>query len=364
MEQSEIKYFCGIDLLKIIAMVFIAILHIIGHGGGINTAQNGAYYVIWLLETICICGVDCYAIISGFIGYQRKHTLRKYILLWLQVFFYSVVFNIIFAASGNIGISAIIKSVFPVSFNQYWYFTAYSVVFLFMPLIDHLVNVTSEIRLKKILICIVFVTIYATLDRRWNDIFLLRDGYGYVWLLVLYFIGAVIKKCQLYINIRVKYILATYIAFIAVTYLWTVWFGKLLGHGIDELLLSYTSPTILGISISLVLLFAKLEFNSSIVKKIARSSFGVYLFHDSNCFRELFVKKNLAFIGSLSALEVAPVCIGIAVLFYAVGFVMEQIRMLLLRLLNISFIADILEKYLNKFYTNVFQILNVPGDEK
>lgn len=61
----------GIDVLRLISMFFIITLHTLYHGEIINTCKAGTinHAVSTLLITIVWCGVDIFAIISGFVGY-------------------------------------------------------------------------------------------------------------------------------------------------------------------------------------------------------------------------------------------------------------------------------------------------------
>ena len=91
------------------------------------------FVVTWPLEAFLICAVNCYAIISGYAGYKEETVeihYEKYIVLWLQVFIYSVVLTIVIQCiSGTMELKALLKAFMPVTATQYWYFTAYTPVF-------------------------------------------------------------------------------------------------------------------------------------------------------------------------------------------------------------------------------------------
>lgn len=82
----------GIELLRIFAMLLAAVLHILKKGGVITASEGNlaAYSTVWLLEAAAYCAVNCYALISGYVGYSdRPKPLRlaRCIELWLQVVF-------------------------------------------------------------------------------------------------------------------------------------------------------------------------------------------------------------------------------------------------------------------------------------
>ena len=53
----------GIDSLRIISMIMITMLHIIGHGGILDSekAFSAKYEIIWFIELLAYCSVNNYA---------------------------------------------------------------------------------------------------------------------------------------------------------------------------------------------------------------------------------------------------------------------------------------------------------------
>ena len=83
----------GIDALKILSMFMIVILHILGQGGILATLPQFSmrYNISWLIEIMCLCSVNCFAITSGYLSAEKKYTYKGILNLWLQVIFYSLV---------------------------------------------------------------------------------------------------------------------------------------------------------------------------------------------------------------------------------------------------------------------------------
>ena len=77
----------GIDLLRMIAMLMVVILHILGKGGVLQAAPplSIRYETAWLLETAAYCAVDCYALISGYVGFGTRCRYADLAALWLRV---------------------------------------------------------------------------------------------------------------------------------------------------------------------------------------------------------------------------------------------------------------------------------------
>ena len=113
------------------------------------------FVVTWLLEAFLICAVNCYAIISGYAGYKEETVeihYEKYIVLWLQVFIYSVVLTIVIQCiSGTMELKALLKAFMPVTATQYWYFTAYTPVFFFSTMVKEICPSIINSRSKTVL---------------------------------------------------------------------------------------------------------------------------------------------------------------------------------------------------------------------
>ena len=80
MKKQDRNY--GIDLLRILSMVFVIVLHSLGQGGilSASVSQSSQYKAAWLLEIIAFCAVDIFGLISGYVSYN-KTTKIKYVAM-------------------------------------------------------------------------------------------------------------------------------------------------------------------------------------------------------------------------------------------------------------------------------------------
>ena len=77
----------GIDLLRVIAMLYVVILHSLGAGGVLETAAEGSitYKTAWAVEIAAFGAVNIFAIISGYVSYSETDkpiNLKNYLSLW------------------------------------------------------------------------------------------------------------------------------------------------------------------------------------------------------------------------------------------------------------------------------------------
>ena len=126
----------GIDLLKTLAMFMVVVLHVLGQGGVLGAAQypNPSHAMGWWLEIESFGAVNCFAIATGFLMVGRKIKYRKLLSLWLTVQFYNLLFYLLYLVHPIEGVTLLdVSNFFPVYSGEFWYFTAYFGLFLFIP---------------------------------------------------------------------------------------------------------------------------------------------------------------------------------------------------------------------------------------
>ena len=109
----------GVDLLRIVSMAMIAMLHVLGHGGVLNASVNNVmvYSLAWLLEVGAYCAVNCYALISGYVGYGGKFKYSNIIVVLASRFLDSCIYGYICCFGAWFSRSeGFRKSTFPVCF--------------------------------------------------------------------------------------------------------------------------------------------------------------------------------------------------------------------------------------------------------
>ena len=258
----------GIELLRIFAMLLAAVLHILKKGGVITASEGNlaAYSTVWLLEAAAYCAVNCYALISGYVGYSdRPKPLRlaRCIELWLQVVFYSVIITTVYciAGVGSVGVSDFADAFLPVTSKQYWYFTAYIGMFFFIPLLNALVRRLNRRALVSFCIMLIAVfSLYDTFASFWKkDPLALVGGHSPLWLGVLYIFGAAMKKLRVPESMSSKKALLIYASAAVFTALFKITGDRLLRFVPGSLFVRDTSPTVLLCAAALSVAFARFK---------------------------------------------------------------------------------------------------------
>ena len=275
----------GLDLLRILSMVMIIGLHLLGQGGILDAAAPGsaARYAACGLQCLFYCAVDCYGLVSGYVGSGRRGNGPRLLLLWLTVVLYSLLFALYFRwrSPHLVGKEAFINAVFPVLTRQYWYFTAYFGLALVIPMMESgLARLGSVPAVRGFLALLVFFCLLPTLLH--SDAFHLRGGYAMLWLVLLYLMGAALRKGGLFQRLGAVPLLLLCLVSLALTYATVL--RPVTVPGLSTFtLLSYTSPTVALIAACLVLLFSRIPMNGGgcgrAVTALSRASFGVYILH-------------------------------------------------------------------------------------
>ena len=266
----------GIDFLRILSMYMVVILHTLGQGGILSNLTPGStpYKAAWLLETAAYCAVNCYALISGYVGCHSKFKLSRLAILWLQTSFYTIGLTTFFSLTHPEFITAQVwvNACFPIMNIQYWYLTTYFGMYIFIPIM----NLALQQLNKKYLQCliIIFFVFFITIPTfMQQDTFSLSGGFSVIWLCMLYIIGGYIKIHQFMLPRKVCLIVYMLSVF-------ATWFFKMRDI---PFLLDYTSPTIFLAALSLLLIFANTNFKNALLQKciqtLAPTALSVYIIH-------------------------------------------------------------------------------------
>ncbi|MGQ9411683.1 acyltransferase family protein [Streptococcus pluranimalium] len=127
-------YNAGIDFLRIFAMFMIVVTHVLGKGGVRDSVAGTVdvhFLQTWIIQASVYVAVNCYALISGYVGFRSSFKYSKVVNLWLQVAFYSIGITLFFLILGkDIGSNDWLAAFFPVITGQYWYVTAAATLIL------------------------------------------------------------------------------------------------------------------------------------------------------------------------------------------------------------------------------------------
>lgn len=354
----------GIDFLRILSMLFVLLLHILKHGGILANLEKFSlgYNIAWFVEICAYCAVNCYALISGYIGYNSKQKYSNIINLYLQTAFYAVLATGIFYVMNpdEIGEKAFIKAVFPFGFNVYWYFTAYFCMFFFVPFMNKILEVCDYKQLTGLVSSsVIFFSIIPLIFK--SDVYFTNNGYTVLWISVLYIIGGYIRKYELHKNIsNIKCVLlyfgAVLLSFgqkVITEYVKFTVNGETVNEG---LFIKYTSPTMVICAVSLLCLFAKVDFKDGMKKFTAIFSpfaFSVYLIHTAPYVWSKVMKNRFVSFAELNPFVMILLVFATAIGIFALCSLIDFLRVRLFKLLKIKELSVKIEGTITKFIEKI-----------
>jgi len=340
----------GIDILRAISMLMIAVHHVLLHGSILAQADplTSQYRVAWFMEITCFCAVNVYGMISGYVGYGKSHHLSRFLQLYFQVIFYTMVTTMLFhfirpeLVTGKI----VLHALFPFAFDVYWYYTGYFCLFFLMPYLDRLMEGLTRKEADR-LILTVFI-IFCVAQTVFNQQFSFsNNGYSFLWLAIMYLAGTYIKKYDLGKgngrNYLIGYILCVLlmwflkIGYERIIYIWT------LEQRISERFVNYTSPFVVLCAVCLVVSFKEMKWGEKarkIAKFLASISFDVYLFHDAPLVRDTFIIGAFSSYLFLNPAVMVVAVIGTALSIWLIGSLVGKLRILIFRLLQMNKLCD------------------------
>lgn len=351
----------GIDFLRILSMLFVLLLHILKQGGILSALDKLSlgYNLAWFIEVCAYCAVNCYALISGFIGYGSKHKYSNIINLYIQTAFYALLATGVFyvISPDEIGEKAFIKAVLPFGFNLYWYFTAYFCMFFFIPFMNKVLETCDKKQLTGLVVfSIIFFSIFPMIFEK--DIFFTNNGYSVIWISILYMIGGYIRKYEIYKKISNLKCVVLYFAGVFITFGQKVIVEyvklKLSGETVNEgAFIKYTSPTMVLCAISLLCLFAKVNFKDGMKKVTAIFSpfaFSVYLIHTAPFVWSKVMKNRFVMFADFNPFGMVVAVLVTAVSIFLLCSFIDFIRTQLFKLLKIKELSIKIESFVTKLF--------------
>jgi len=355
-----------VDLFRIVATIFVIMLHVLGQGGILNnTVPDGInYWVAWLLEIFAYCAVNCFALISGYVMINKTVKTKNVLKLWFQVLFYSLVFTLLFFLfmPETRSIKNLVVSFFPVFRKQWWYISSYFGLLLFIPILNTGVQNLSQ-KMFKIFLIIVLIGIGFFVRIMQIDAFVLNDGYSPIWLIILYLFGAYIKKYDLKkrftafrsILIFVVMVVLTFLSQLIIRFATKSIYGEV---KFDDTFISYVSITIVLASVFLFLFCLNVKigpFFQKVVHLFAPATLGVYLIH-VHPFVFDYIMKDAFDAFAHKPTVIVVLCVLTATLsIFLLCSAIDLIRIQFFKLIRINKFCEIIDGKISKLYLKVFK---------
>lgn len=289
----------NIEMLRIISMFMIVCYHF-SRNNSLWNAHPLGYIFGTIVGSWGLLGVDIFLVISAYYLSNQKFNIKKLLKLILQVFIWILVFSIVFILYDYFYWHKSLPYIFfelarfqingffqPFFCNCYWFITAYFFLLLLSPFMNKLLNKLSKNQMKKLLIVLIFVPIYAQFTRYLPNPLCDICSFIYIYLLVGYIRKYGSKLVEKYSQ-KPWYILLI-IALLALIFLTNFLTGKgkilnTIGYIISQTIGNYKRHSIVILIIAILLVFNVLNKKPTYhkgINEIASHTLGVYLFHEN-----------------------------------------------------------------------------------
>lgn len=335
----------SLELLRIIAMLFIIVHHYSIHGNiQVDEISFSINKIILEIVRLGNLGVVIFVMITGYYMISSKYDLKKLIRIYCPTLFYSILIYCLTIVFGEEIVTPvnIIRTCLPIIFAKYWFMTAYTILFLLVPYINMVIKQLS-IKQQIVLISLMFGL--------WSIIPTFTPSTMYssevIQFVMYYIIGASIRLNKEHIQKNIKYN----------SYAVALLSAALI---VSSVILEYTkleegtyfydgsSSVIILLAATIVIKFVTMKpFTNKFINTIAASTFGVYLIHDNYCVRSFlwgsvfsndkYVESNVLILHMLIA----------TVAVFSVCTVVEHIRRILMSKTEnrlVDFIANVFER--------------------
>ncbi len=276
----------SIELLRIIAMFMIVVSHYFFHGGvDMSDVSLSFNRVLMQWGGLGNLGVVIFVAITGYFMCTGAFRVKSLFRTAFSSWFYSyAILAVYIAVYGVPEIKSLIRSLFPITFGEHWFVTAYIVLILFSPFINKLISVITRRQ---------FIALNCIMLALWSVVptFTKMSFYSgeLTQFLMFYLLGAYLRlypdnflsrkysapaiAASSFVIMMLSAVICDFLS---------VRFGLFSG---GSYWYARNSVFVIAAAVSLLVIFTKLSLNSKAVNSIAACTFGVYLIHDNRLLR-------------------------------------------------------------------------------
>ncbi len=147
--ETYVKRLSGLDILKILAMLFVVILHVNGYADGYASEDIGIRAVYIITQAIAYPAIHLFVLIGSYLMLERTPTFKSVIHIYLQtlaVTLIGLILLFVFARE-TVSLKGILQCFFPVVTQSYWFVTQYILLLLLAPFLSFFIGKLSDTHL-------------------------------------------------------------------------------------------------------------------------------------------------------------------------------------------------------------------------
>lgn len=291
------------ELMRILSMILIIIYHILLHGKVLDNTTGVLHLFFILIMSFTLVHVNSFVLLAGYFNYNKDFSWKKFFKSFNQAWFYQIVIVLLAFFTGLETFSKMdLVNYLSPFYNAYWYVVCYLCLYLLSPFLNRLISNLNQKEHKRLIIILLFL--FSFIPFITNQESIVNRGLTLVNFIMLYFIGAYLKKYSISENFHFKNYsknklqIILFLGFICFGILHFIGFqlgieateydNSLLiriGNILQTSFRTYSAPFVICMSICYFLWFSTLNIKSKVINFIASLVFGVYLIHDNNVIR-------------------------------------------------------------------------------
>lgn len=327
----------NIELLRIIAMWYILMHHLIVHAmcpellGG-KGELSGSYILYSFVEGFLYVAVNVFVLISGYFGIKLR--ARRIWSLYLQCAFYGLftyLFGVIMGTVPFVQHTIVTKSLLIFSHASSWWFV---VCYLMLMIISPFLNYSMQKMSKKeyLFSLIIFTFLQLYLGWFWQKSAYDTNGYSLINFIFVYLIGGYLRRFvsldKPHLQRKISLMIYVLCAFL---------FGvcnilRLYIHIPFGNLWAYNNPIIIVGAIGLFLFVRSFDIQSNVVNMLGKGVFAAYLITDIGYVGNTIYPAYGAFVHSIPSIPLIIIItfiMSLAILLAAC--VIDMLRALLMK---------------------------------
>lgn len=288
----------NIELLRIVLMFMIVILHVVGHGHGITNmllitpdSPVDLPHTDLGLFLLTVISVNTFVFISGYFGINFR--FGSLLNLYAQAVGIGIILFVInLFTADSFSLVFLIKTLFPVFSNYWWFLSTYVLLYILAPFLNLGINQLSKKQYTTIILLLFLMNCFG--GYLWMT-FNANNGYSIFNFMFLYLLARYMRKYDLFRYIKnplLSYLGISCLLFLICIYL-QLWGGRYIIK-----LTAYNNPLIIFSSVLFFKVFQNMNIKRNL-RLLSQLMLGVYLIHDNEVMRPLIEKLSSIFPSSL-----------------------------------------------------------------
>lgn len=338
----------NIELLRIVAMLFVVLLHAnyfsLGRVDITDIIINPipAFFKAYL-EQLCIVCVNVFVLISGWFGIRP--TLKGGLSLLFQVFFFHILIILVLLAIGeSIPASGFYRLFYEDS--PYWFVIAYLILYAVSPILNAFIETVNVRTYLSVLVSFFLLEFaFGWMSNVAGAVY--NEGYSAISFMGLYLLARFLYKyATKIITFSIPQNIMLYFLFSLLPILLFFLTKREFNY------MAYTSPFVISASVFFFMAFNKMKFSNKVINYLACSSFAIYLVHLHPLVKDHFICLMRSAFEKLGGMYIL-FAVSFAIILGLICMILDKVRIFVWKQILKSDIIHRLHLQIENLYSKI-----------